>query len=74
MTRESGLNDVHIDHIFAIELALEGLLPLLIDASPKRNEAIALLQTWAELETSKYEEIQLGELANTVLKRVHSMR
>lgn len=65
-------DDTSFDHIAAIEIALERLLPLLIDASPKRDAAIAMLQAWADRETSVGEEVALGNLAEGVLKRLSS--
>ncbi|ODT97284.1 MAG: hypothetical protein ABS82_01130 [Rhodanobacter sp. SCN 67-45] len=65
-------DDVSFDHIAAIEHVIENLLPLLIEVSPKRADAIALLRTWAERDTSVREEVALGNLAEEVLKRLPS--
>lgn len=65
-------DETSFEHIAAIEHVLEGLLPLLIATSTKRDEAVALLRIWAERDTSVGEEVALGNLAEEVLKRLPS--
>lgn len=61
------MSDNNTDHIIAIETLLECLLPVLIEASPNRAKAVALLHSWADRETGNPEEVELGNMAETVL-------
>lgn len=54
--------------IAALEYVVEELLPLLISASPQRRAIEELLESWAARETSELEEVELGELADSMLK------
>jgi len=65
-------DDVSFEHIAALEHLIEGVLPLLIDGSPRRNDAIAMLRAWEQRDTSVGEEVALGNLAEEVLKRLPS--
>lgn len=70
MDRLQPIIDTQIDHHAAVETLLEDLLPLLIAASPAREQAQRLLETWASRETSQGEEVMLGNMAESILKRL----
>lgn len=64
--------EVTFGKLAALEYVVEELLPILIAASPNRREAEELLESWAARETSVLEEIELGDLADSMLKLLRS--
>lgn len=52
---------------FALEEFVEQVIPLLIAGSPNRLAIEALLQSWADRDTSDRDEARQGDLAETVL-------
>lgn len=71
-TNTKRSDDMTADHVFALEFIAEQLLPLLIKASPAREEIALLLESWAARETSVGEEVVLGTMADEMLNRIAS--
>lgn len=60
--------EVLLEHMYAIEEVIEQIGPLLIAASPAREQIVQVLRRWSERDTSDPVEVRQAELADVLLQ------